>query len=136
VFKNNSLSSRVTLFLKRYVTSVEHLEILSFLTKTSGESSSVENINELLRSSPNSIEHRLEEFCKFGLLQKTDSTPPLYRYAPRSEELRQDVEEVLNAYKRFRLRVIEAIFSGPSSDIKHFSEAFRLKRYNCEEEDG
>jgi hypothetical protein len=51
-----------------------------------------------------------------------------YRFEPRSDFLRDAVEQLSEAYARGRVRVIDFLYGGGSDDrIKRFSDAFRFR---------
>jgi hypothetical protein len=51
-------------------------------------------------------------------------------YAPRSPELDASVAAVADAYAVRRVSVIGLIFSKPTSNLKSFADAFRIRKDN------
>ena len=63
---------------------------------------------------------------KAGLVSK--SATDQYQYWPISPELDQLVEEIAAAYASSPVAVTEAILSAPSSSIRIFADAFKIKK--------
>lgn len=67
----------------------------------------------------------LESLQKSGLVGKSENER--YRYWPATPELDEVVTEVSGAYASSPASVIEAILSAPSSSVRIFADAFKIK---------
>ena len=120
------LPSTVRAFLARYIRSVEQLEVLLLVQDQPNRSWSAGDVYSVIRSSEASIASRLQAFAKEGFLaQENDGR---YRFAPQNTDLRAAVEQTAVAYKTWRIRVVEAIFTPPSDPVQSFADAFRLRK--------
>jgi hypothetical protein len=122
-----SLPSAVKDFLARYIRSVEQLEVLLLLRSQPARSWTATEVYEVVRSSLGSIGERLEGFCDAGFFVKTQNEPPAFRYAEENPQSRA-VDEVAAAYRTWRVRIIETIFTAEVDPLKSFSDAFRIRK--------
>ena len=63
---------------------------------------------------------------KVGLVSK--SSDEAYRFWPVSPELDQLVNDVAAAYASSPVAVTKAILSAPSTSVRTFADAFRIKK--------
>jgi hypothetical protein len=114
--------------LSRHIQSVEQLEVLLLMHREPHRAWSAAEVYSVIRSSEASIAARLAAFAKEGLLAEEGGSPPTYRYAPRSTDVRSAVDDTAAAYKTWRIRVVEAIFAPPSDPVRSFADAFKLRK--------
>ena len=122
-----TLPTSVRQFLSQYIRSLEQLEVLLLLRNSPDRSWTSAEVYEVVRSSRASVEERLESFVLLGFLGKEDGPPPTFRYAPK-ENLGAAVEETANAYQKWRVRVIEAIFTPAVDPAQRFADAFKVRK--------
>ena len=84
-------------------------------------------VYEVVRSSRSSVEERLESFVQHGFLAKEGGPPSAFRYAP-AENLGAAVDETAGAYQKWRVRVIEAIFTPVVDPAQRFADAFKVRK--------
>ena len=124
-----TLSAELQRFIRRYLNSVQQLEILLLLFNEPQRHLSVEEISAILRSTASSVRLRLTGLVRRGLVQADDRN----RYAYASDEQRDRiVGELRMEYQTRQARVIDFMFSEPSDTVTSFADAFRLK----EDDDG
>lgn len=125
----SEIRSELVQFIRQYIPSVEHLEVLLLVSALPDRSWTVEAIDQVIQSSVLAVTERVRELCAQGLLveQKQDGGPVRYQFQPNSEELRRLVAELATTYRERRVRVIEAIYAPPSP-MDEFSRAFRLRK--------
>jgi hypothetical protein len=111
-------------FIDRYIESVEHLEILLLLSGEPRDWSPAE-IFQKIQSSRASVEQRLQSLAHAGLLVSNGGK---YRFNPRDEEMRCAVVDLAEAYRDWRVRVIEAIYTRKTDAVQSFADAFNLRR--------
>ena len=122
-----TLPISVQQFLSKYVRSLEQLEVLLLLRTRADRSWTSAEVYEVVRSSRSSVEERLESFVQLGFFVKEDGPPPTFRYAP-TENLGAAVDETAGAYQKWRVRVIEAIFTPVVDPAQRFADAFKVRK--------
>jgi biotin operon repressor len=118
------LPPEVKEFIGRYILSVEQLEVLLFLRENAQQFFSAQAVSKHLRSSPRSIQKRLEELKQQGFLTTRGEE---YRFEP-NETLAKQVDHLAAVYVERRISIIELIFNRPLSAIRDFADAFKLKK--------
>src|SRR5687767_2643146 len=121
-----TLPASVQQFLSKYIRSLEQLEVLLLLRNSPNRSWTSAEVYEVVRSSRPSVEERLESFVQLGFLAK-DGAPPTFRYAPK-KNLGDAVDETAGAYQKWRVRVIEAIFTPVVDPAQRFADAFKVRK--------
>ena len=119
-----SLSDSVKKFIVDYIDSVGKLEVLLRLARDEQRSWSAAEISRELRSNDALAERYLNELSARKLLR---SESGVYRYAPATVDLRENVSDLSNAYEIFHLRIIQLIYEKPASSIQQFADAFKIK---------
>lgn len=114
--------------LRKNIHSVHQLELLLLLRRYSERAWLAAEVARELYSEPLAVEDELESLRKMGFLTsvETDNPGKRYRYAPADAETKIAMDELAEAYRNYRVRVIDAIFSRPKQDLKQFSDAFRI----------
>ena len=116
-------------FIADQIDSVVQLEILLLLHGAAGRTFSAQDVARELRIDPGWAGPQLAELCARGALACTDGPPPsLYRYEPRSSEMRETIDLLARMYPTYRVTLTTLIFSKPPSPVRSFSDAFRLRR--------
>jgi DNA-binding MarR family transcriptional regulator len=114
-------------FVRTSIGSVGQLEILLLLHSLRGERRTARQINEELRSSRSSVENRLSDLEKRGLIASEGSGEGrTYRYSPRAADLAACIDRLSMLYDKYRGRIIDLIFSS-GDQMRSFSDAFRFK---------
>ncbi|WP_168057765.1 hypothetical protein [Candidatus Manganitrophus noduliformans] len=126
------IPEEVKQFIAERIDSVELLEVLLFLRANSEREWRADEVSKEFRSSTVSISKRLADLHARELLFLNEGSPPRYRYNPRTNKLVVAVDRLAEAYALSRARVIDLIFSKPADKLRHFSDAFKLRK---EEED-
>ena len=121
------LPPSVQQFLSKYIRSLEQLEVLLLLRNSSDRPWTSAEVYEVVRSSRSSIEERLESFVQLGFLAKKDGSPATFHYAP-TDNLAAAVDQTAGAYQKWRVRVIEAIFTPVVDPAQRFADAFKVRK--------
>jgi hypothetical protein len=114
-------------FLCQYTDSVEQLEILLLVSQEPKHGWTVDGVYKVIQSSTESVAARMKSLTSFGFFA-FDEKAGNYHFRPQSTELAQQVEELRQVYAISRVRVIEAIFSGPGKQAQHFADSFKLRK--------
>lgn len=114
-------SPELRALINRSIASVEQVEILLLLRASNGKLWTPEEISVELRRTPASVERRMRDLARSGLLDLEGNG---YRYRRGKHDA--TVEELEREYEHRRVRLIEAIFTGPIDSARTFADAFRL----------
>jgi DNA-binding IclR family transcriptional regulator len=111
-------------FIARYIVSVEKLEILLLFHDAPDRGWNAGEVFGAIQSHPESVGRWLKELYAEGFLQQEKDG---YRYAPPGP-LAEGAAALKTAYQERPARVIEAIFSKPTEQLRKFADAFRLRK--------
>lgn len=128
VADSGGVDQGVTNFLIDYIDSVLELELLLLLRAHAAQSWTAAALAHELKIDPVFAAAQLEKFHQRKLLERTDQPDAAYRYAPASPELDAAVAAVAAAYASHRVSIIALIFSKPTSNLKSFADAFRIRK--------
>jgi DNA-binding MarR family transcriptional regulator len=112
-------------FVFHSIDSAEQLDILLLLHGEKSKSFSVRELSDFLRSSPNSVEKRLQTLIVQGLTQTLAGDPLRYQFYFSNEAALKLVSELAEVYKVHRYGILEIIFS-PLKRSRDFAEAFKI----------
>ena len=122
-----TLPTSVQQFLSKYIRSLEQLEVLLLVRNSPNRAWTSAEVYEVVRSSRASVEERLESFVQLGFLAKEEGSPATFRYAP-TDNVAAAVDETAGAYQKWRVRVIEAIFTPAEDPAQRFADAFKVRK--------
>jgi hypothetical protein len=117
-------------FLHANIDSVEQLEVLLLLQRERDGDWTAESAARVLYSQPSSIAGRLASLQAKGLVANSGAG---YRYAPKSDAVRDTVSRLAETYRERRVAVITVIASKPMENVRAFSDAFRLRQRDEED---
>lgn len=121
----NDVSDAVKEFIRHYIRSVHQLEILMWL-KNHREGGTAERVSRELYTSEKAVAEEVKQFVRVGFVTATEQNNELtytYKVTPSDKV----IDELFNAYRDFRVRIIQLIFSRSSETLRSFSDAFRLR---------
>lgn len=124
---NSVVPAEVQQFVRNHIRSLDELEVLLLVSALPDREWSVDAVYGVVLSNPALVLKRLEGFVEAGFLTRSGE-PPLYRFAPRSEDLAAMISAVGTAYRMSRHRIVELIYSRPDDPLVDFSQAFQFKR--------
>jgi hypothetical protein len=122
-----SIPEEVRRFIATHITSLEQLEVLLLVSALPDREWSAEAVYQVVKTNPALVAQRLEEFSQRGLMTRAGE-PPLYRYAPNSDDVARPIATLASFYKMSRHKVVELIYSPGRDQAREFSQAFRFKR--------
>jgi hypothetical protein len=120
------LPSNVDRFLRGSLRSVWELELLLLLRRQRTRLWTGDELVRDLRASILIVSDALDTLQKAGLVSKNLNDQ--YQYWPIAPELDQLVEDVASAYASSPVAVTQAILSAPSSSVRIFADAFKIKK--------
>ena len=125
---NSELPQEIVDFIARYIKSLEHLEVLLLVSGTGGKDWTCSAVYEVIKSNESSIDGRLKDLSRQGLLTQGPGSEPVYRFEPADDKVPGVIETLATIYRERRLRVVEAIYSSSGSQIPGLADAFTLKK--------
>ena len=133
----SDIAPEVITFLGDNIDSVLALELLLLLCNDPSRAFTGADLAHELKIDAAHAEGQLGRFCQRGLLSCPVAAPPppKYRYAPQSAQLDATVAAVAAAYATHRVTMIGLIFSKPTSTLKTFADAFRIRAKDKERPD-
>lgn len=123
----NQFPESVRRFINQYIDSVEQLEILLLVSQEPSRVWTVDSVLKVIQSSLESVAARMKNLAAFGFFA-FDEKEGGYRFNPNSADMARQVEGLREAYTTMRVRVIQAIFSGPGKQAQHFADSFRFRK--------
>lgn len=111
-----------------HIPSVERLEILLLLSDGRKHAWTVQEIEEQIRSTADSVAQNIEALVASALCVAATRNPLTVRYQPVTEALDGAVTELALVYRTRRVAVIEMIYSDRKSGAHSFSDAFKFKK--------
>ncbi len=125
----STIPVEVSQFVEKHIRSLDLLEVLLLVSALPDREWSVDDVYNIVRTSPAVVAERLEYLTSAGIFSRT-AQPLVYRYQPRTEELARAISSLSGTYKSSRHRIVEMIYAPSPTDyaLKEFTEAFRLKR--------
>lgn len=119
----SEMPERVRQLLDRHITSVEQLELLFVLEQAPEAAFTPDAASRQIGTTPHSARIRLDELVGARFAQESGGS---YTYAKGSHDAA--VSELRRLYATHRVRIISRIFDKPPDSVRHFADAFKLKR--------
>lgn len=123
---DHELPSAIHTFISRYVRSVEQLEILILFCRKPEDVWSVQQVYDVILSTPKSVERWLDELVRSGLLEKVAEPDGGYRCCTKDGLISQ-ITALEESYRTKPVRVIESIYQRDGSAAQSFADAFKIK---------
>ena len=115
--------------LARHLATMEHVEVLLALAGDEARSWNASEIAAVTHTSATSVSARLEELMAGGFASLTPSVGSgIYRYSPRTTEMRSAVSSLEEMYQTKPVTLIKAIYERPASAVQLFADAFRIRK--------
>lgn len=123
---DHELSDRVRHFVLTYISSVLQLEIILQLHAAGARFLPLKELGSALGLDTGSLQEQLADLVRHGLVASQNKPEPVYAYASAYPEQDLAVAELAQAYRNYRVSVINLIYSRPTEKIRTFAEAFRF----------
>lgn len=124
---SEGISPDVREFIFEHIDAVEHLEVLMLLRDYRDQEWDSASVSRQLRTHQDSAARRLEALEVSGLLVSRSGTTQVYQYQTKSTELESIIEQLAEAWRVRKHRVLELIFS-PTKRARSISRAFQFKQ--------
>ena len=115
-------------FIAAEINSLEQLEILLLLSGNPHKWWTANGVYEVIKSSVQSVQDRLNEMAERGILTKENENEIRYQFAPKNEQVWKITSELRDAYKERSVKVVQAIYNKPPDAVQEFARAFRLRK--------
>ncbi|MEO5820601.1 MAG: hypothetical protein ABIT71_08845 [Vicinamibacteraceae bacterium] len=120
----DELSARVRGFLERHINTVAELEGLLLVRLDPARRWDAAQLGRRLYVDEGSAWEVLQALHRQGLLVRDDGG---FRYAPETETLYDEVNELAGSYPRFLIPITTLIHTKPRAALRGFLDAFRLR---------
>ncbi len=120
---NDVLPERVQSFLRRHVQRIEDLDVLTALWR-SGRRWTVAELTSHLCTSDMSVRTALEQLRSSDAVANAGSE----YWLNDAGEHQATIAQVVEIWRTHKPRVIDFVYSRPSSGIRAFADAFRLRK--------
>lgn len=121
-------SEELERFIAGEINSLEQLEILLLLSGNPHKWWTATGVYEVIKSSVQSVQDRLNEMAERGLLTKEVDIEVRYQFSPKNEQVWKVTSELRDAYKERSVKVVQAIYNKPPDAVQEFARAFRLRK--------
>jgi hypothetical protein len=123
----NGIPAQVLRFLEGNIDTVPQLETLLMMSEEPDRSWLIADVAARNYIPEQRATETLNALQRRGLVSSVDS-PPRYRFAPATDEVRAVVADLARCYQKSLSRITELIHAKPSASIKEFARAFDLKK--------
>jgi len=124
----NIIPVDIAQFIIEKIESVAQLEALLLLRTNPETGWSVRSLAARLYISDEQTTQLLLALCAQGFAAAEAEDLSLYRYQPRSAELKSMLDRLADIYAKHLVPVTNLIHSKPKSRIQEFADAFRLRK--------
>lgn len=124
----NELPQRVSRFIADHIPSVERLEILLLLFENRSRRWLLNELEEHIRSSRESVAQNVTALTAARLVTVESGARDTYQYDTGAADADAIVTELAASYRTRRVAVIEQIYAERRDTIRSFSDAFKLGR--------
>jgi hypothetical protein len=128
VMTREPIPEDVRRFILTSITSVPYLEAMLLLRNAPNQSWDRTGVARRLYVSAKAAGELLSDLCAAGFLVVTEPETPLYRYHPRSDELREMIDQLAEAYAKNLIEVTNLIHSKTGKKEQQFADAFRWRK--------
>jgi hypothetical protein len=121
------ISRELRELIDRHLRSLDEVEVLLCLYHSRGEGFTVEAVAAKCNKPEEDVAEDLRELTESGFLV-LDSFEKTYTYSVRNAALNDVVDQLAHLYNERPVSLIHAIYERPSTSVRSFAEAFRLRR--------
>jgi hypothetical protein len=122
------ISHRVRTFIAHSIDAAELLDTLALVHSAPERERIPDEVARAIFTVPAGAIMRLEQLVHQGLAASTGGANPIYRYAPATAVLREQVDMLDSAYRTNRVAVVNLVYQRQRDPLRDFSDAFRLRR--------
>jgi hypothetical protein len=115
-------------FILTSITSVPFLEAMLLLRNAPGQSWDRRGVAQRLYVNEKVAGELLADLCAAGFVVVTELDPSLYRYHARSDDLREMIDRLAEAYAKNLVEVTNLIHSKTGKKAQQFADAFKWRK--------
>ena len=121
------ISRELRELIDRHIRSIDEVEALLCLYHSPGEAFTAQAVAAKCNKSEEDVAEDLRELTERGflVLDRFDNT---YTYTGRSAALNDVIDQLARLYNERPVSLIHAIYERPSTSVRSFAEAFRIRR--------
>jgi hypothetical protein len=114
-------------FVAAYIKTPDQLDMLLLLRRSAGHGITATEVSNAVYTVPTSAAARLDELVAHGFLVSDGGAEPRYSYQPSSDDIRESIDRLAEAYAEDRAGVIKLTFAAPADPAADLADAFRFK---------
>ncbi|MBC7818924.1 MAG: hypothetical protein IAG10_18710 [Planctomycetaceae bacterium] len=123
------ISPAVRDFIVEHIDSILQLEVLLLMYADRVHARTAADINREFRIDTQWLDRQLTRMCAAGILNCTTTSDVFsYQYQPTNAEMHDAIAGLVETYATRRVSVVSLIYSKPVDRLKHFADAFRLRK--------
>lgn len=124
------LGPEVRRLIASQLASMDHVEVLLLLHRSAPATLTQAEAARETKRPVELLTAVMKDLVNGGLASRTSGPggEDRFAYAPQSEALRREVEQLVAVYNERPVTLIRAIYDRPSEPITSFAEAFRLRK--------
>lgn len=124
----DDLPQEVVQFVAAHIDSVEQILVLQALVENRSRAWTIPDLTKELRSADTSIERRLRDFYRKGVLLPPVAESTAFFFSPASEEMEKSIQLLIKTFRERPSRMVALIFSQPPRSLQAFADAFKLRK--------
>ena len=125
----SDISPAIRDFITEHIDSVLQLEVLLLLFAHRSRAFTTDDITKELKIDANWLTSQLGRMCAVGILVCiSQSNISTYQYQPAKPEINAAVTGLAEVYVQRRVSVVSLIFNKPTDRLRHFADAFRIRK--------
>lgn len=121
------ISRELRELIDRHLRSIDEVEVLLCLYHSRGEGFTAQQVAAKCNKREEDVEADLRELTESGFLV-LDRFEKTYSYSVRNQAVNEVVEQLAHLYNERPTALIHALYERPSTSVRSFAEAFRIKR--------
>lgn len=122
------IPERVKRFILLHIPSVPYLEAMLLLRDHASQAWDYHQVSQRLYLSDNKAKSLLEELEAGGVLSADENTPARYRYYPKTQLLREDIDQLAMIYAKNLVEVSNLIHAKTNKQAQQFADAFLWRK--------
>lgn len=124
------LGPEVRRLIASHLASMDHVEVLLLLHRSAPAAVTQVDAARETRRPVELLTTVMADLVNSGLASRAPGPggDDSFSYAPQSESLRHDVDELVAVYNERPVTLIRAVYDRPPESVKSFADAFRLRK--------
>lgn len=124
------LAAEVRRLIASHLASMDHVEVLVLLHRSAPAAVTQVDAARETRRPVELLTTVMADLVNGGLASRAPGPggDDIFAFAPQSESLRRDVEQLVAVYNERPVTLIRAVYDRPPEPVKSFADAFRLRK--------